>query len=229
MNQVNSTLQTPQVKICGITSPETALACVRMGADAVGCVFFAKSPRNVSREQAREICSAVAGRTVIVGVFVNEPAEAVVEMMTECGLSCAQLHGVETQDSINLLRNRGFRVIKTLFATRAPYIREASLYRASASLVECGRGTLPGGNAETWNWQAARETDRTKPLILAGGLDPGNVGEAIRAALPDAVDVSSGVEAAPGKKDLDKIDAFLTAVRRCGESYPPGRAIRRIF
>ena len=229
MNQVNSTLQTPQVKICGITSPETALACVRMGADAVGCVFFAKSPRNVSREQAREICSAVAGRTVIVGVFVNEPAEAVVEMMTECGLSCAQLHGVETQDSINLLRNRGFRVIKTLFATRAPYIREASLYRASASLVECGRGTLPGGNAETWNWQAAREAGGTMPLILAGGLDSGNVAAAIKAAQPDAVDVSSGVETAPGIKNLKKVAAFLTAVRRSEDCYPSGRTIRRVF
>ena len=219
----------PRRKICGITSAEKAENCVRLGADAVGCVFFPKSPRNVSREQAREISQAVAGRAATVGVFVNEPAETVAEIMIACGLSCAQLHGVETQQTVGLLRDLGFPVIKAMFATRAPYIREAPLYRASAILVECGRGTLPGGNAETWNWQAAREADRTMPLILAGGLDPDNVGEAIKAALPDAVDVSSGVEAAPGKKDLDKIGAFLTAVRRCGESYPPGRAIRRIF
>ena len=229
MNQANSNVQIPQVKICGITSPEAALACVQLGADALGCVFFAKSPRNVSREQAREICAAVTGRVVTVGVFVNEPDERVVEIMTECGLSFVQLHGEETQRTVDLLQNLGFSVIKALFATRAPYIREASLYRASACLVECGRGTLPGGNAETWNWQAAREAGGTMPLILAGGLDSGNVAAAIKAAQPDAVDVSSGVETAPGIKNLKKVAAFLTAVRRSEDCYPSGRTIRRVF
>ncbi len=229
MNQTNTNLHTPQVKICGITTPEAAEACVRLGADAIGCVFFAKSPRNISRQQAAEICAAVAGRAVCVGVFVNEPADTIVEIMAECGLSAAQLHGAEAPEAVAQLREKGITVIKALFAARPPYIQEASQYRPSAFLAECGRGTLPGGNAETWDWSGACAVSQTTPLILAGGLDPDNVGKAIRQALPDAVDVSSGVERASGTKDLDKVEAFITAVRRSGVAYPSGRTIRRIF
>lgn len=229
MKDTNGEIQTPQVKICGITRPETAEACVRLGADAIGCVFFAKSPRNVGREQAKEICAAVGDGSATVGVFVNAPVDTVVQIVAECGLSCVQLHGAETPETVNLIRKQDITVVKALFASKEPYIQEAFKYRASAYLVECGHGVLPGGNAEAWDWRGAREAGRSGPIILAGGLDPDNVTGAVNQALPDAVDVSSGVEAAPGKKDVKKVKEFITAVRRSGEARPPGGLFRRIF
>jgi phosphoribosylanthranilate isomerase len=220
---------TPQIKICGLTLPEEAEACVRLGADAIGCVFFAKSPRHVSRQQAAEICAAVGDRAEVVGVFVNQAPEEVMEIVDACGLFGAQLHGTESRDDVTLLMNSGVLVIKALFAERAPYIKDAGQYNADGILVECGKGRLPGGNAETWDWRQARTVDEKSSLILAGGLNPENVAEAIRAALPDAVDVSSGVEASPGKKDLNKVKALITSVRRSADAYPDGRIIRRIF
>lgn len=231
MNIMNTDLQTqtPQIKICGLTSAEEAEACVRLGADAIGCVFFAKSPRHVSREQAAEICAAVGERAAVIGVFVNEEPEAVMEIVDACGLTGAQLHGTETRETVTLLMNSGVLVIKALFAERPPFIKDAGRYNADGLLVECGQGPLPGGNALAWDWRRARIEDAGSPLILAGGLNPENVAAAIKEALPDAVDVSSGVEAAPGKKDLKKVEAFIEAVRRSGESFPAGRTIRRLF
>ncbi|MEW6077501.1 MAG: phosphoribosylanthranilate isomerase [Thermodesulfobacteriota bacterium] len=229
MNQTQQDLHTPQIKICGLTSAEEAEACVRLGADAVGCVFFAKSPRHVSRNQAREICAAVGDRAEVIGVFVNEKPEAVMEIVDACGLTGAQLHGTESRDDVTLLMNSGVLVIKALFAERAPFIKDAARYNADGLLVECGQGKLPGGNAETWDWRQARDLEAKSPLILAGGLSPENIAAAIKAALPDAVDVSSGVEAAPGTKDLKKVETFITSVRQSSDAYPAGRTIRRIF
>jgi phosphoribosylanthranilate isomerase len=231
MNEMNidSPHQTPQIKICGLTSAEEAEACVGLGADAVGCVFFAKSPRHVSRNQAREISAAVGDRAEVIGVFVNQAPEEIMEIMDACGLTGAQLHGTETRETVTLLMNSGVLVIKALFAERAPFITDAGRYNADGLLVECGKGNLPGGNAETWDWRQARDLDAKSPLILAGGLNPENVSEAIRLALPDAVDVSSGVEDAPGKKDLKKVEIFIAAVRQSADAYPAGRIIRRIF
>jgi phosphoribosylanthranilate isomerase len=209
--------------------PEEAEACVRLGADAIGCVFFAQSPRHVSRNQAREICAAVGDSAEVVGVFVNQAPEKIMEIVDACGLTGAQLHGTESRDEVTLLMNSGVLVIKALFAERAPYIKDAGRYNADGILVECGKGRLPGGNAETWDWRQARDLDAKSPLILAGGLNPENIGEAIRLALPDAVDVSSGVEASPGKKDLNKVKALITSVRLSADAYPDGRIIRRIF
>ena len=229
MNQTQHDLHTPQIKICGLTLPAEAEACVGLGADAVGCVFFTKSPRHVSRKQAREICAAVGDRAEVVGVFVNQAPEEVMEIVDACGLTGAQLHGTESRDDVTLLMNSGVLVVKALFAERAPFIKDAARYIADGLLVECGKGNLPGGNALTLDWRQARDLETKSPLILAGGLNPENVSEAIAAALPDAVDVSSGVEAAPGKKDLKKVEAFITSVRRSAEAYPAGRIIRRIF
>ena len=229
MKKSDKEIHTPQVKICGLTSPEAAVACVRLGADAVGCVFYPQSPRNVSRQQAAEICAAVGGRVATVGVFVNEAVEEIMEIVDDCGLTWVQLHGAETGQEIALLRNSGLRVIKALFAEKAPFIKDAAGYNADGLLVECGQGRLPGGNALAWDWGRARSVPSRAPLILAGGLALDNVIVAITAALPDAIDVSSGVEAAPGQKDLNKVEALITAVGRCAEAYPEGRTIRRLF
>ncbi|MDY6832873.1 MAG: phosphoribosylanthranilate isomerase [Thermodesulfobacteriota bacterium] len=223
-------LNIPQIKICGITTPAQAGQCADLGADAIGCVFFAKSPRNLSDKQAEEICAAVAGNIQTVGVFVNASYEAIMEKVDFCGLSCVQLHGAEPPELVTRLRRQGLIVIKALFGSRPPNLNAAPLYQtASAFLAECGSGVLPGGNAKTWNWADTGPVARQGPLVLAGGLSPENIAEALLAALPDAVDVSSGVEAAPGIKDMDKIALFINNIKQTVSGTSPGKPLRRIF
>jgi phosphoribosylanthranilate isomerase len=214
-----------QIKICGLTTPEMAIHCAEQGADAIGLVFFPKSPRHVADDRARAICDALPGRVEKIGVFVNETAEFVMEKAHYCGLTGVQLHGRETPETVRRLRAEGLIVLKGLFASREPTLDAAPDYDPTAFLLECGRGTLPGGNAAAWDWSVGRDFGRRHPLVLAGGLAPENVVEAIAAARPDAVDVSSGVEASPGVKDPARIGSFIAAVRGTGEK----RTARRIF
>ena len=215
-----------QVKICGLTRPDEALACARLGADAVGCVFYPPSPRHVSPGQAKRIAEALSPAGCgVVGVFVDTPLAGIVEAVETCGLSAVQLHGRESPELVQRLGRRGIRVIKGLFVNAAPAFSDASTYNAWAFLAECAGGPLPGGNARDWDWAAARALAATVPLVLAGGLTPDNVAEAVRAARPAAVDVSSGVEASPGRKDLTRVKHFLNAVARIGGTEPT----RRIF
>lgn len=217
------------IKICGLTTPDMAEACAGLGADAIGCVFFPPSPRNVSLDQAKEICAAVAQKVKTVGVFVNASADEIIKTVNYCGLDFAQLHGTETSETVEILNQHGIMVIKSLFATKTPGFEEAGKYAAAACLVECGQGTLPGGNAKTWDWAEALPIGQKFPLVLAGGLSPDNIADAITAAQPDAVDVSSGVEASPGKKDLDKVRAFIDNVRALTIDTIYIRPLRRIF
>ena len=217
-----------QIKVCGLTEAKTANVCAALGIDAVGLVFYAKSPRFVSDRRAAEIASAVAGKVAVVGVFVDDPVDVIMEKARRCHLTAVQLHGHEPSADITRLKQAGLAVIKGLFKDREPTFERTGAYDPTAFLVECGRGRLPGGNARTWDWSAASRIQTDKPLIVAGGLSPANVDQAISLGRPDAVDVSSGVEAAPGVKDLDKIKAFLAAVR---DALPTGanRQARRIF
>lgn len=210
----------PQVKICGLTRVDEALACVELGASAIGCIFYPRSPRNVSEEQARSICLSLPPGICSVGVFVNEDFATIMGKVERCGLKVAQLHGQESNELVKKLLAEGVRVIKALFADGKPALDAAEAYGASAYLVECAGGPLPGGNAKIWDWSAAASLCLKHPVALAGGLNPENVGEAILAASPDALDVSSGVESSPGRKDLDKVKRFLEAVSR---SECPGR------
>jgi phosphoribosylanthranilate isomerase len=150
-----------------------------------------------------------------VGVFVNETFSGIMGIVDACGLDAVQLHGQEPPDMIYRLRREGLLVVKALFITRAPGLSGVDNYQPSGFLVECGAGKLPGGNAETWDWARARPLADRYPLILAGGLTPENITQAIARGQPDAVDLSSGVEAAPGNKDLVKVAALMAAVRRC--------------
>lgn len=204
--------RTIQIKMCGLTEANTAAACVALEVDAIGLVFYTKSPRYVSDEQAAEIAAAVGGRAAVVGVFVDDPADVVLEKSQRCGLTAVQLHGRETSADVTQLKNAGLTVIKALFQKREPSFRSASLYNPSGFLLECGRGRLPGGTAQAWDWAEAKAITTNAPVILAGGLSPENVGRAVALGRPQAVDVSSGVEASPGKKDLAKIEAFVAAV-----------------
>ena len=220
----------PQIKICGITTPAQAEQCAALGADAIGCVFFEKSPRNLSDKQAGEICAAVAGKIQAVGVFVNASYETIIGKVGFCGLNGVQLHGSEPPELVTRLRRQGLIVIKALFGSKTPGLDIGPLYHtASALLAECGSGTLPGGNAMVWNWAEAGSVARHGPLVLAGGLSPENIAEAVFAALPDAVDVSSGVEAAPGIKDMNKIALFINNIQQTVSGISPEGHLRRIF
>lgn len=221
----------PQVKICGLTRVDQAVACAAAGADAIGLVFYPPSPRNVSATTAREISDALPASVAKVGVFVNASVDSVLEMARLAGLTAVQLHGQETPAMVARLKCSGVAVIKALFAAKAPGLELADSFGADAVLFEQGAGRLPGGNAETWDYRLAKRETLGPPLILAGGLDPDNVAAAIAAARPDAIDLSSGVEAAPGRKSIDKVERLMAAVDACGRLYggDAPAVLRRVF
>lgn len=216
---------TPRIKICGLTRMDEALMCAELGANAIGCVFYPKSPRHLSDGQARDICRALPSSICSVGVFVNEDFAGIMRKVDNCGLKAVQLHGQEPPDLIARLRREGVIVIKAVFLNGIPPIDSAGSSEASVYLVECAGAALPGGNARAWDWSVARGIPEYLPIILAGGLNPGNVSKAIMAASPDAVDVSSGVEAEPGRKDLGKVRCFIDAVRATAIS----RRVKEVF
>ncbi|MBC8247075.1 MAG: phosphoribosylanthranilate isomerase [Deltaproteobacteria bacterium] len=214
----DSEKSTPQIKICGITQVDHALQCAELGADAIGCVFFPKSPRHVSDDKAREISDALPNHVTSVGVFVGKTYKEIMEKVEKCNLRAVQLHGKESPELVQRLRAENLIVIKALFIDGTPALEDVKSYEASGFIVECSGGPLPGGNALTWNWDKAKAFGERHPLILAGGLSPENVKQAIQDSMPDAVDVSSGVELSPGIKDLDKIKTFIAAVRQAKTS-----------
>ncbi len=203
-----------EVKICGLTRVSDAVGCAGSGADAVGCVFFPKSPRHVTLATARDISRAVSPAVGTVGVFVDADYATVMRTVDTCRLTAVQLHGRESPRLVRRIRKQGIRVIKALFIDGRPSPDRAADYPASAFLVECARGPLPGGNAMTWRYESVRAYGRIRPLILAGGLSPETVSRAIEQADPDAVDVSSGVEQRPGVKSMEKVGEFLSIVNR---------------
>ena len=215
----------PQIKICGITQVDHALRCAELGADAIGCVFFPKSPRHVSDDKAREISDALPNHVSSVGVFVGKTYKEIMEKVEKCNLRAVQLHGKESPELVQRLRVKNLIVIKALFIDGTPSLDDVASYEASGFIVECSGGPLPGGNALTWNWDQAKPFGEEHPLTLAGGLSPENVQQAIQDSMPDAVDVSSGVESSPGIKDFNKIKTFIDAVRQTKAS----RSLRKIY
>ena len=218
----------PQVKICGLTHPREAAQCVDLGADAIGVVFFPKSPRHVTAGQAREVVGALPETAAAVGVFVDAGFSYIMGRVERCGLSMAQLHGRESADLVARLKAEGVGVIKALFIDGKPGFDNAPEFDVDGYLVECAKGPLPGGNAMAWDWWAARDFGDRHPLVLAGGLSPDNVADAICAGLPAAIDVSSGVEASPGRKDPDRVARLIAAVRGTAERYA-GKMMKPVF
>ncbi|MDZ7762114.1 MAG: phosphoribosylanthranilate isomerase [Desulfovermiculus sp.] len=214
-----------QVKICGITTVDDGWTCVNLGADAVGLVFYPPSPRFVSLEQAVHIVSGLPPRVAKVGVFVNESYDTIMHTVSSCRLSAVQLHGQESPELVERLAKNAIVVIKCLYLSGQPGLDAVSSYNAPAFLVECSAGKLPGGNAKIWDWSAARDFAKRYPTIIAGGLTPENVAQAIAAARPSAVDVSSGVESVPGRKESRKVREFISAVHQSTLKNPT----RRIF
>jgi phosphoribosylanthranilate isomerase len=219
-------LYIPEIKICGLTRANEAVSCAEAGADAIGLVFYPPSPRNLTPQQARVISLALPEQIARVGVFVDSPVSDILKRIDDCGLTAVQLHGQESPDVIRVLCERGVQVIKALFIHKPPLICEASRYSAAAFLVECGKGLLPGGNALTWNWGEVKSFGMSYPLILAGGLSPDTIAQAVFKARPDAVDISSGVESSPGRKDIQKVRALIQAISRCSIERRPRRIWR---
>lgn len=200
-----------RVKICGITSTEDAKAAVEAGAEALGLVFYAASPRAVVIEQARAIAFAAGPFAVVTGLFVDADPEFVSAVLKQVPLQLLQFHGDETPAYCESFSRPYMKAIR--MRPELDVIAAIAEYPSAAGiLLDAYRPGVPGGTGETFDWMRVPQQS-TKPLVLAGGLTSANVAEAIRATQVYGVDVSGGVESAPGKKDHGKITSFINNVR----------------
>jgi len=197
-----------KVKICGITNLEDALMAVEAGADALGFVFYRDSPRHIYPEQAALIINKLPPFVQTVGLFVNEDFTTVNETADLCGLDLLQLHGDETPEYCQAVNRR---VIKAFRVKEISSLNVIHKYNVAACLLDAWSPSAPGGTGKTFNWEIAAAA-ATERIILAGGLTPENVAEAVRIVKPYAVDVSSGVEYAPGKKDAELLQRFFRSL-----------------
>lgn len=196
------------VKICGITSEEDALLAVAMGADAVGFNFVPSSPRFVAVGRAADIAKRLPPETLTVGVFRNEARERVVDLVNQAGLRAAQLHGLESAEDARWVRQRVPVVIKA-FPGGDPELARATTYGADVIMLD----SASPGSGEVFDWSLAEGAPSGLRILLAGGLTPDNVGEAIERVRPWGVDVASGTESAPGVKDPTLVRRFVTAAQ----------------
>ena len=199
------------VKICGITSEADALAAVEAGADAIGLMFYEGSPRHVTLEQAKAISAALPQHVMRVGVFVNAEEAFVHQALTECMLNILQFHGDETPEECSrypVMTLKAFRV------QGEETLAELEAYPSAGYLLDAYVKDALGGTGATFNWDlAVRAQEFGKPIFLAGGLTPENVVEAVRKVQPFGVDVSSGVESEPGRKDAEQMRTFVAAAK----------------
>ena len=199
------------VKICGITSVADGLAAAEAGADAVGLMFYEGSPRHVSPQTAAEIARDLPPFVIKVGVFVNAPEVEVTRAISECGLNIVQFHGDESPDYV---RRFPVMTIKAFRIRDESSLQPLADYATDAWLLDAHAPDALGGTGQQFNWDlAVKAKELGRPIFLAGGLTPANISEAVRRVRPYAVDVSSGVESAPGKKDHRKVRAFIQAAK----------------
>jgi len=200
-----------KVKICGITSVADGLTAAAAGADMIGLMFYDQSPRHITLAQATEISRALPPFLQRVGVFVNPDEAQVMEAIAACGLNLLQFHGDETSEFCTQF---GLMSVKAIRIRDAESLQQLENFQTGAFLLDTYSKNGLGGTGEKFNWNLAVEAQKFgKPIFLAGGLTPENVADAVRQVQPFAVDVSSGVEFAPGKKDAAKVQAFIKAVR----------------
>lgn len=208
----------PKIKICGITDLQDAELAVELGAWAIGMVFYKGSPRRCSAEQALQITAALRRRVELCGVFVDASLEELGERTEELGLTMVQLHGEEGPAFCAEVRRRtGARVIKAIQVAGAGDVRALERYHVDFHLADTRSRTftkqdLRGGTGETFDWSLLAARRSQIPLILSGGLHPGNVAQAAERVHPYAVDTASGTERAPGHKDEAKLRAFFAAL-----------------
>ncbi len=208
------------VKICGITNLADARAAIDAGADLLGFNFYPPSPRYISPERAREIISVVRRSSSVqtAGVFVNEPLERVRAIVELCELDLIQMHGEESAELVAQFAPRVYKSLRPRDAADAKLLIEK--YRVALNgnrpgfIVDAFNAKLFGGAGEQGDWKVASEIAREFPILLAGGLNPDNVAEAIRAVQPWGVDVASGVERAPGLKDHAKVREFVARAKQ---------------
>jgi len=210
---------TISVKICGLSDEASVRAAVEGGADMVGFVFFEASPRHVTPEQAGELTKAVSQGVTRVGLVVDAGDELLAEIAEKAGVDMLQLHGTETPERVRDIRERfGLPVMKVLPVADAADVARAKDYETIADRLMFDAkppadATRPGGNARAFDWPLLKGITVRVPWVLAGGLNAENLAEAVKASGAEAVDVSSGVEDAPGRKCLEKIAEFLAAAK----------------
>jgi phosphoribosylanthranilate isomerase len=203
-----------KIKFCGITELDDAERAVAMDAWAIGLIFWPQSPRRCDPNAAAEIAAAVKRRVEVAGVFVNATLDHVAEMADGVGLTMLQLHGDEGPVyCAEAARRTGCKIIKAVRVRSGADVQAQSSFHTDYHLLDSYTPSVPGGSGETFAWELARAHRGKIPVILSGGLNPDNVGDAIATVRPFAVDVASGVERAPGKKDPEKLEAFAAAVR----------------
>jgi phosphoribosylanthranilate isomerase len=209
-----------KVKICGITNLGDAELAAACGAWAIGLVFHGASPRRCDLDAAAAIGTALKRRTEIVGVFVNPPLDELVGIAESTGLTMLQLHGEEGPAFCEEARRRtGLKVIKAARVGDSAHVRALAAYHTDFHLLDSRRAGAYGGTGESFDWSLAAEHRRDPPVILAGGLTPDNAQAAIAEVRPFAIDSSTGVESAPGRKDPERVRALFDAVR---ETAPSG-------
>jgi phosphoribosylanthranilate isomerase len=202
-----------KVKICGITNLKDARQAIEAGATFIGFNFYERSPRYVTPSAAKRIMQSLPKKVKAVGVFVNETENKMLTIVRQIGLSQVQLHGEESPETVARLQ-RTLPVIKAIRVRKSFSTSELSRYKnASAFLLDGFDRHRRGGSGKSFPWDIARRAKRVGRIFLAGGLTPANIGEAIRSARPYAVDVCSGVEAKPGKKDPAAVNNFMRAAR----------------
>jgi len=199
-----------KVKICGITNISDALLAIDCGADALGFVF-APSPRQVTPEQVENIVNQLPASICKIGIFVDSELEAVNDIKSRCSLDMVQLHGSESTEYCRALLPN---VIKSFQVRDETILKLLPDYEVKAYLLDSYNAKIKGGTGHTFNWAIAQKAKEYGMIILSGGLNPDNICQAIDTAQPFAVDVSSGVEAAPGKKDPDRLRNFITAAKQ---------------
>lgn len=209
-----------EIKICGLTDPDEALACVAAGADAIGLVFYPPSPRHLDLSRARAITAVLPAHVARVGVFVDADAATLLHTAVEVGLTALQLHGAGSLAALPHLLHTPYRVIAVLCTTEKLLETAAALPSTISILVECGRGVLPGGNGAPWKWADTAPLAAIRPFAVAGGITPDTVAEALQAAQAAAVDVSSGVESRPGRKDPALVGHLIRRARAACAGRP---------
>lgn len=208
-------------KICGLNTPESVAAAADSGADYIGFVFYPPSPRAVSPERAAALLVPVKGRVKAVGLFVDPSDSEIETVLGQVALDLLQLHGRETPARVSDVREKfGLPVLKAIKVASRDDLEQAAAYEGVADMLlydakapKDMANALPGGNGLTFDWRLLAGRAHAGPWMLSGGLDAGNVAEAIRIAHPPAVDVSSGVEFEPGRKNPSAIKAFLDAAK----------------
>lgn len=200
-----------KIKICGITNPEDALLAIEYGADALGFIFYRQSRRYVTPEKAKSIIDQLPPLILKIGVFVDEEAETILKTVNECRLDGIQLHGNESPEFCSKFRRR---VIKGLRPQREDEIANIEEYKVDAFLLDSYHPDMEGGTGTAFDWELAVAAKMFGvPVILAGGLNPENVADAVRLVKPYGIDVASGIESFQGKKDPEKLKEFIEQAR----------------